>query len=294
MQQGRPGSLDPAQPWCVFTPSDEQFLARVAQHQVQPFASLGKIRVGIKTTADNVFIGNDWEQRGQEIELLRPLLTHRSAGQIIAKREAQPWQVLYPHICIEGKATAVNITEYTNSHTYLLQHFTQLDGRNYVKQAKRQWFEIWVPQNPAAWSKGKIVFRDIAEQREFWWDDTGAVVNGDCYWIEIRPEVSRELVYLALAVANSKFIEKYYDIKFNNKIYGNKRRFQSQYVEQFPLPSLESVYAQEAIQLVQNIITTQTISLDDNQRLDELVLQMFGVHDLLRASLCYIPEWQLN
>lgn len=276
IQQGKLSSLDPQLPWCIATAADTQFLQAVARNTVYTFATLGKIRVGIKSTADNVFIGDAWEQLGVNLELLRPLITHRHAGQLVANHAVRPWQVLYPHASRDGKAYALPLADYPHSQAYLLQHFEQLDGRNYVKQAKRQWYELWVPQNPAAWSKGKIVFRDIAEQPQFWWDDTGAVVNGDCYWIEIHPDTKLELVYLALAVANSKFIEKYYDLKFNNKIYGNKRRFQSQYVEQFPLPSLTSVAAQEAIQLVQKVIAAQTLLRSDKQRLDELVMQMFS------------------
>ena len=105
-----------------------------------------------------------------------------------------------------------------------------------MKKANRKWYEIWVPQNPEAWKHRKIVFRDISEKPQFWLDDTGAIVNGDCYWIDINPDTVDDVVYLALAVANSSFIEKFYDVKFNNKLYSGKRRYQTQYVEQFPIP----------------------------------------------------------
>ena len=63
-----------------------------------------------------------------------------------------------------------------------------------------------------------------------------------------------DVVYLALAIANSKFIEKYYDVKFNTKLYSGKRRYMSQYVEQFPIPLYSSELAQKTISTVKKII----------------------------------------
>ena len=120
-----------------------------------------------------------------------------------------------------------------------------------------------MPQNPSLWKKNKIVFRDIAEHPQFWLDKTGAVVNGDCYWIDINPNVDEDTVYLALAIANSKFIEKYYDLKFNNKLYNNKRRFMAQYVNEFPIPKPQNVYSKKAIEIVKNICEK---NLDENEK----------------------------
>ena len=105
-----------------------------------------------------------------------------------------------------------------------------------------------------------------------------AVVNGDCYWIDIFPGTMDEIVYLALAVANSSFIEKYYDIKFNTRLYSGKRRYQTQYVEQFPIPFYGSPLAERAIELVKIIIAESGKSDTSGykQELDELVNEMFA------------------
>lgn len=102
---------------------------------------------------------------------------------------------------------AINIEDYPKAKEYLLQHYDQLSNRKYVIQANRNWYEIWVPQNPESWKHRKIVFRDISEHPQFWLDTSGAIVNGDCYWIEIQDCVMDDVVYLALAIANSRFIE---------------------------------------------------------------------------------------
>ena len=173
----------------------------------------------------------------------------------------------------------MNIEEYPKSKRYLEKHRPQLAGRKYVIEAGRRWYEIWVPQNPASWSHRKIVFRDISETPQFWYDNTGSVVNGDCYWIDIDSSVSDDLVYLALAVANSSFIEKYYDVRFNTKLYSGKRRFMTQFVEQFPLPSTNSVQSVKAISLVKSIIdNNRHATRDDMRKLNDLVNAMFTAY----------------
>ena len=239
--------------WVIASNERKKWLTTVESNTWLHLSDLGKIRVGIKTTADNVFIGDDWTGEKAKIELLRPLITHRDAGQIVAKGKST-WKVLYTHTTVDGKKVAYDIDDYPESKSYLEQHYEQLAGRNYVIKAKRNWYEIWVPQNPDSWKNRKIVFRDISEKPEFWLDETGAIVNGDCYWIDIDSSVFEDTIYLALAVVNSSFIEKYYDAKFNTKLYSGKRRYMTQYVEQFPIPNPNTDEAREAINLVKKII----------------------------------------
>ena len=252
-RQGIIQSIEKGSLWNIQSAESQDWLFSVEQNTWQRFSDIGKIRVGIKTTADNVFIGDDWNDDKSDIELLRPLITHRNAGQILPNN-SDLWKVLYTHTSENGRKKAFDIDKYPKSKEYLLQHYTQLSSRKYVIKAKRNWYEIWVPQNPESWKNHKIVFRDISEHPQFWLDTSGAIVNGDCYWIEIQDYVIEDVVYLALAIANSRFIEKYYDVKFNTKLYSGKRRFMSQYVEQFPIPLYTTKLAQEAIRIVKQII----------------------------------------
>lgn len=275
-QQGTIKSTDQNELWIIASAENERWLNKVESNTWMTFADIGKVRVGIKTTADNVFIGDDWTGDKANLELLRPLITHRNAGQIVANNNSQ-WKVLYTHTIENGKKVAYNIEKYPMSKKYLLEHYEQLSSRNYVIKANRNWYEIWVPQNPSSWGHRKIVFRDISEKPQFWIDETGAVVNGDCYWIDINNDVQEDVIYLALAVANSRFIEKYYDIKFNTKLYSGKRRYQTQYVEQFPIPYYNSKLAQKAIDLVKKIIA-EGISDGSSykQELDLIVDKLFN------------------
>ncbi|MDR2792095.1 MAG: N-6 DNA methylase [Treponema sp.] len=262
-------------PWSLSSKKTCAWLEGVNRATWKKFNEIGKIKVGIKTTADNVFIKENWTNEQYIPELLYPLITHRNAGQILSNG-VRMWQVLYPHTVINQKKIAFDINNYPNTKKYLEIYREQLEARNYIKEAHRNWYEIWVPQNPAAWKNKKIVFRDIVEIPQFWLDNTGAIVNGDCYWIDIFNTTTEDTILLALAVANSNFIEKYYDIKFNNKLYAGKRRYMSQYVEDFPIPNPEEPLAQEAINLVRLSIENKKLLPENKNKIDAIVETLFS------------------
>ena len=199
------GELDsgrrPEDIWRITTKESREWLSRVHRNTAATFKDLGKIRVGVKTTADRVFIRSDWDDMplDKRPELLKDLTTHHIGNPYRSKTPKS--QILYPHTVLEGKRCAINLASYPKSKAYLEEHRNQLESRKYVIESGRKWYEIWVPQDPKAWKKAKIVFRDIAEHPTFWLDLNGTVVNGDCYWISCSEK--NELTYLALAVGNS-------------------------------------------------------------------------------------------
>ncbi len=234
---GRPDGV-----WRVATETGDAWLRTVRAHTWGTFRDIGKIRVGVKTCADKVFIRDDWQDMDdiERPELLRPLTTHHVARRFKATRADRPSHILYPHEVVAGRRRAVDLDHYPRSGAYLTTHRPILEGRKYVIEAGRQWYEIWVPQDPNAWMQPKLVFRDIAEEPTFWVDLDGSVVNGDCYWLVAQNPADVELLWLAAAIANSTLVERFYDLRFHNKLYAGRRRFITQYVEQFPLPDPQS------------------------------------------------------
>lgn len=224
--------------WRIATDAVETWLGAVEKHTWGTWRDIGKIRVGIKTCADKVFIRSDWQEMPEAVrpELLKPLSTHHIARRFKPIEAERPIQVLYPHEIAEGRRRPVDLSRFPRTQAYLEAHRAALEGRRYVIDAGREWYEIWVPQDPAAWARPKLVFRDIAEEPTFWIDLSGSVVNGDCYWLTSQSTGDDDLLWLAAAVGNSTFIEKFYDLRFHNKLYAGRRRFITQYVENFPLP----------------------------------------------------------
>jgi hypothetical protein len=267
--------------WRLSTESSDSWLNRVANHTHSTFGNIGKIRVGVKTTADSVFMQPSWGDgtRSELPELLLPVTTHH-----VAKRyRSLPVErkILYPHTHHDGIRQTVDLEQFPISKRYLEKHRLALEERKYLRDGGRKWFEIWVPQDPSAWKKPKVVFRDIAEQPTFWMDLDGTVVNGDCYWITTDTD-NTELLWLILAVANSRFIEIFYDHKFNNKLYSGRRRFMTQYVESFPLPDPTSATAARMIEISKDLYATSLYGDTSirEEELERLVCRSFGISHL--------------
>lgn len=267
--------------WRVATETTDAWLATVNAHTWAQFSHIGRIRVGVKTTADKVFIRSDWDTmpKNERPELLRPLTTRHCARRFKAKLPKEPKQILYPHeSSATGRAT-VDLSKYPKAARYLERHRATLEARTYVIEAGRRWYEIWVPQDPSAWIDPKLVFPDITERPIFWIDPEGTIVNGECYWLRCEGNADPDLLWLALAVANSTFIEVFYDHRFHNKLYAGRRRFITQYVEHFPLPNPTSELSSSMVTLAKRIYAaTPSEEADALARdLDGLVWRAFGL-----------------
>jgi adenine-specific DNA-methyltransferase len=273
------GSADSV--WRISCTHTDQWMECVTAHTHKRFSDIGKIRVGVKTCADKVFIRSDWSElpHEEQPELLRNLITHHIAGRFKAKTTGKQKQILYPHESANGKKQAVNLAQHPKSAAYLEQHRATLESRKYVIEAGRAWYEIWVPQDPSCWDLPKLVFRDISERPTFWIDQSGGVVNGDCYWLAAQDNESLNDLWLAVGVANSSFIEAFYDHRFNNKLYAGRRRFITQYVEEFPLPYPMQETSKRIIQLSKQAY--ECSCLDESTRIereiDQLVWSAFGL-----------------
>jgi hypothetical protein len=275
---------DPEGIWRVATQATDQWLATVEANTWDTFRRIGKIRVGVKSTADKVFVRSDWDDLPEgRPELLRPLITRKCARRfkaVVPTKAKHIKEILYPHDSTENGRAAVDLCRYPKAASYLEKHRAVLEARTYLIEAGRNWYELWVPQDPAAWQSPKLVFPDITDKPIFWIDMDGGIVNGECYWLQCENKDEQDLLWLALAVANSTFIEAFYDHRFNNKLYAGRRRFITQYVELFPLPNPACDEAIAIISLAKEIYA-QTPSTEAEQlaaKLDKFVWRAFGLH----------------
>ncbi len=257
--------------WTMLSDEESEWISKIEHNSHCTVSDIFKVRVGIKTTADKIFISDKWESLNSikpEDELLKDL---------ISQENIEPWnfcdekklKVLYPHFAQNGKKQTINIEEYPKAHKYLKQHEEKLRGRKYLIEAGRNWFEIWVPQNPALWDLPKLVFPDISVIPRFYFDDTGKIVNGNCYWIVVEKKADTDKLLLIQGIANSNLMTKYHDLVFSNKLYSGRRRYFSQYVENYPLPDYDSPQSKAIIDNVK-IINSNS----DNTNIKELTLEL--------------------
>lgn len=262
--------------WKLRNGESSAWAEKVKRRTWKTLGELTKVRVGVKTTADSVFIRSDWEDECPNglPETLRPLITHHLANRF--RGQCPEKQILYTHETVDGKRKAIQLERYPNTAEYLTRHQERLKSRKYVKNAGREWFEIWVPQEPSAWDHPKIVFKDIAVKPTFWLETEGSVVNGDCYWFMFGNGLT-DLYWLTLGVFNSTFIERFYDTHFANKLYSGRRRFMTQYVSEFPLPDPESKHAHQVAKTARELYDAPEREEELIRTLDIAVADAFGL-----------------
>lgn len=265
--------------WALLSNSEDKWINKINESALNVVGDLFKVRVGIKTTADKVFIKQNWED---EIDTPEQSLLKK----MISQENIEPWKisnekvlkVLYPHFSIDGKKKTIDLDEFPKAKKYLLSHKDRLSSRKYLIEAGRQWFEIWVPQNPSFWELPKLVFPDISSYPRFYFDESKRIVNGNCYWMVAKSSNEIDQLLLIQGVANSSLMTKYHDLMFNNKLYSGRRRYFAQYVEKYPLPDIMSPSSQKIISIVKNL-NSQNI-LDKEKLIQELeitVAEAFNV-----------------
>ena len=274
---------DSSQPWVMHTSEEGDWVRLVDDHATCRVHDVAKVRVGIKTTADKVFIRSDWDSLPKhlspESKYLRPLLSQRNAARWMAQdAEGNSLKVLYTHESVDGKRKAIAFPEDSKAWRYLLSHRERLESRKYVIDAGRQWYEVWVPQDPSAWALPKIVFPDISPEARFFLDQGGSIVDGNCYWISTSDPQDEDILMLILGVANSSTMARYHELSFQNRLYAHRRRYLTQYVQQYPLPDRNSAEAAEIIRLVAKHISMHGSQTEYFQaELDSVVASAFGV-----------------
>lgn len=248
-------SISSTHSWEMLTDEEAQWVSKIDNSAKYRISNFFKVRVGVKSTADKIFISDKWEALGEdkpENELLKDL---------ISQENIEPWgasenlnlKILYPHISCDGKRLTVDIENYSKAKKYLMIHKEILESRKYLIESGRKWYELWVPQNPAFWRLPKLVFPDISSYPRFYFDEGGKIVNGNCYWIVANNLEDVDKLLFIQGISNSKLMTKYHDLVFNNKLYSGRRRYFSQYIEKYPLPNFDSPKASEIISLVKKL-----------------------------------------
>lgn len=267
--------------WQMTNDTENKWIEAIQSNAAFYIGDKFKVRVGIKSCADNVFLNNNWdnEQAIPEDELLKPLISQENIQKWTCTL-SQYAKVLYPHYSKNGKKDVVNLDDYPQAKEYFMKHRTQLESRKYLIDAGRKWYEMWVSQNPALWALPKIVFPDISIEARFSYDESGAIVNGNCYWFVAQTKEEKELLFLIQGVCNSELMAQYHDLCFNNKLYSGRRRYFSQYIEKYPIPDPKSKYAQKIIAIVkalnyQSDLDSEALSLE----LNHCVKEAFGIKD---------------
>lgn len=267
--------------WKMTNETENQFIDIIHKNTYCYVRDKFKVRVGIKSCADNVFLNPNLNSDiSSEQELFKPMISRENI-QRWSCDSSDLMKVLYPHYDKNGGRYVYDIDKYPITKEYLLKYKEQLEGRSYLISAGRKWYEMWVPQNPALWKFPKIVFPDISVEAQFAYDESGAIVNGNCYWIVAKNDTEKDLLLLIQGVANSELMSTYHDLCFNNKLYSGRRRYLSQYVEKYPIPNPNTNYSKNIVRIVNELNATKDINSCSAlvQELNKNVRNAFGITD---------------
>lgn len=265
--------------WQMTTKEDNIFIETIKANTSFTISDKFKVRVGVKSCADEVFFKKDWsDEIKPEDEFMREIISQEDISQWFINEKLK--KVVYPHIDNNGKKSVLDISKYPNAKSFFLSHQERLKSRTYLMKSNRLWYEYWVPQNPVTWKYPKVVFADISVEPRFAIDYKGAIVDGNCYWFAATSKEEEDLLFLVIGVANSKVMEQYHDLCFNNKLYSGRRRYLSQYVEKYPMPNPKSSISKEIIGLVKELLNARGNDEIIEQlkiRINELVEKSFGL-----------------
>jgi len=264
--------------WVLLNKSEADFIDHIHSVSKNKIKDFFKVRVGIKTTADKVFIKEDWSKENYvpEKELLHELISQENIKAWSIDNELD-LKILYPHFDDKKKRGTIELDKFPNTNKYLHYYYDILSARDYLIKSNRQWYEIWVPQNPYLWKFPKIVFPDISIEPRFSFDDKGRLVNGNCYWIVGEKKTDLNLLLFIQGICNSVLMQKYHSLMFNNKLYSGRKRYFSQYIENYPLPNYQSDDALSIIEIVKKLNSKRN---DKTKLLDELNNLIYKIYEI--------------
>lgn len=256
---------------------------------------IAEVCVGIKTTADNVFVKPMTKQfiesQALEQDLLYPL---------IQSRNVDKWQInwdinnsddrfiLYPHEVKNSKMVAVDLDFYPNVKKYIYSHEEQLKSRKYLMKSNiRKWYECWVPQHLSKFKHPKIVTSDIVSTNSFALDFEGRLCQGNTFFIILKSNFSipqnldaNQFLKYLIGILNSEVME-FYQKSISGSLYSKKYRYTSTNLNRWVIPkvSLSNInYIKKIISTVDNLTnsTNQDKKIFESE-LNDLVYKLYNL-----------------
>jgi methylase of polypeptide subunit release factors len=276
--------------WTFHAPKEHQLIEKLKKNALCTLADISqKISVGLKTTADNVFIKpmtlDFINHHHLETAVVFPLLeSHNVFKWHCDWQKKRDLYVLYPYQYQNNKLLPIDLNLYPNTKQYLLSHQKQLEARTYLKKSGRQWYEIWVHQSPADFKSLKIITPDISTHNRFALDDKGLFVNGTCFYILLKEE-SLEHYLLVLSLLNSSVLEFFHKVTSGNTLYSKRFRYWTSYLKYYPIPDFRQAKSLTTVnQLIANTrLLLQTTEAKEQEMLeqknDQLIYRWFGLVD---------------
>ncbi len=290
--------------WTFIPTREKSLVDKINQKKTADLGSIAeKISVGIKTTANNVFVDPITDSKIEEYDLEEDLIHPAISGKNVSRWSTdwspedlkKPSYILYPHEVIDGSVEPVDLDEYPNTKEYLKEHYDQLAGRSYLKDAGRNWYECWVPQHPDYFNvDNKIITPEMAAGNSFALDTTGFFCIGSCYSVLLK-EKSPLLYRYLTGLLNSDLMEFYLKADSSTQLYADRFRYNKSYIENLPVlyadpsqidkESVDSIRDPASLEDIMIYISTLVNRLTEEntevkfveEEINKLTYRMFGI-----------------
>jgi len=228
--------------WTFHSPTETRILEKIRRAAKGTLSDLAeKISVGLKTTADEVFIKPLTKafiaENCLETDVVFPVVeSHNVERWLVHWQSEKDNYVLYPHQEVNGKLVPINLNLFPQTKKYLHAHRDRLASRTYLQESGRRWYEIWVHQSPRDFAKIKIVTPDISSTNRFALEQNGYFVNGTCFYLILKDQ-SLEMNFAMVALLNSKLMEYFHKTTSGNVLYAKRFRYWTTYLSRYPIPA---------------------------------------------------------
>lgn len=294
--------------WTFLSAREREIISKLDSAKTHDLDGISqKISVGIKTTANPVFVDpltdELIERLGLEDEIVHPAISGKNVDRWDVdwspSDTKRPSYILYPHRLENGSVVPVELDDFPNARDYLNEHYEALASRDYLEEAGREWFECWVPQRPDYFDVDyKIVTPEMATHNSFALDDNRYYCIGSCFSVLLERS-DPKLYKFVLGLLNSDLLEFYLKANSSTQIYADRFRYNASYIKQLPvilpkdeIPNKKSSYSLSKIvkpsnltttEAANNIVTLVELILEGETRekleagLNENVYELFGV-----------------
>lgn len=285
---------DGGKTWNFTSTIENDLKLKIESKKLCLLGNIFDICVGIKSTADSVFVKpmtpEFIDAMGFEKELIYPLVQSFNVEKWKIKwgETNKDRFILYPHLEADGGMIAAPLDQYPKVKEYLYSHEDVLKSRAYLMKAQtREWYECWVPQKLSKFRQPKLVTRDIVSHNSFAYDAKGMICQGNTFFLTKKesvfgikyPEFSEDEYFnFMLGVLNSNVME-YYQKMISGSLYSKRYRYTTSNMSRWPIPNVDKNIAIIISDLAMEISLGATQNRELEREIDRLVYGIFGLSE---------------
>ncbi|GAA0232907.1 Eco57I restriction-modification methylase domain-containing protein [Halobaculum roseum] len=237
-------------PWVFKSPEVLRVLKKIDEKALSLADATKKIYQGVITSADNTYLVNQIEDRGEttlienghgekavvESSLVYPFLK----GQDVKRYEPldPPQSVILPYHSgstgLEFISEDTLESDYPNTHDYLKSHESDLRSRDSGSMDTERWYDFTRAQNMPEFLNQKLVTPEISYGGNFTYDDVGVFHKSKVYGIVAEEGIHEKFL---LTILNSKLLW-FYLRSTGYVLRGGYFTFKTDYLEPFCLPNV--------------------------------------------------------